>query len=72
MSLLRNMDTVGLDTVANIEMGYYDKSKDPKDKPPESLLEKIAKGELDVKTGKGFYSYPDPECLDPGFLNPEK
>ena len=35
------MDTVGLDTVYNIEMVYYDESKDPKDKPPEALLEKI-------------------------------
>lgn len=66
------MDTVGLDTVANIEMVYFDKSKDPQDKPPERLLEKIRKGELGVKTGKGFYAYPDPEYLDPDFLNPEK
>ncbi len=66
------MDTVGLDTVANIEMVYYDKSKDPSDKPPAQLLEKIERGELGVKTGKGFYSYPDPEYLDADFLNPEK
>ena len=66
------MDTVGLDTVANIEMVYYDKSEDPQDKPPEKLLEKIKKGELGVKSGKGFYSYPNPEYLDPDFLNPKK
>ena len=66
------MDTVGLDTVYNIEMVYYGDSKDPKDKPPDALLEKIKKGELGVKTGKGFYTYPNPEFLQPDFLNPKK
>ncbi len=66
------MDVVGLDTVYNIEMVYYNESKDPKDKPPAALQEKIDKGELGVKTGKGFYTYPNPEFLDPGFLNPKK
>ena len=66
------MDSVGLDTVYNIEMVYYNESKDPKDKPPEALMEKIKKGELGIKTGKGFYTYPNPEFLDPDFLNPKK
>jgi len=66
------MDEVGLDTVYNIEMVYYNDSKDPKDKPPEALMEKIKKGELGVKSGKGFYTYPNPEFLDPDFLNPKK
>ena len=51
------MDQIGLDTVYDIEMSYYLASNDPKDKPPEALLEKIKKGELGVKSGKGFYSY---------------
>lgn len=66
------MDTVGLDTVYNIEMVYYNDSKDPKDKPPDALVEKIKKGELGVKSGKGFYTYPNPEFLQPDFLNPKK
>jgi 3-hydroxybutyryl-CoA dehydrogenase len=66
------MDTVGLDTVYNIEMVYYNDSNDPKDKPPDALLEKIKKGELGVKSGKGFYTYPNPEFLQPDFLNPKK
>lgn len=66
------MDTVGLDTVYNIEMVYYNDSKDPKDKPPDALLEKIKKGELGVKSGKGFYTYPNPEFLQPDFINPKK
>ena len=35
-------------------------------------LEKIEKGELGVKNGKGFYTYPNPEYLDPNFLNPSR
>ena len=66
------MDSVGLDTVYNIEMVYYNESKDPKDKPPDALMEKIKKGELGVKSGKGFYTYPNPEFLQPDFLNPKK
>jgi len=62
------MDKVGLDVVYDIEMVYYKESGDPKDKPPEALLEKIKRGELGVKSGKGFYTYPNPEYLQPGFL----
>ncbi len=66
------MDKVGLDVVYDIEMVYYNESKDPKDKPPDALLEMIRRGELGVKTGKGFYTYPDPEFLSPDFLAPKK
>lgn len=66
------MDGVGLDVVYDIEMVYYEDSKDPRDKPPDKLFEKVRKGELGVKTGKGFYTYPDPEFLRPDFLDPKK
>lgn len=66
------MDKVGLDVVYDIEMVYYNDSKDPKDKPPVALLEMIERGELGVKSGKGFYTYPNPEYLEPNFLIPEK
>ena len=32
------------------------------------LEEMIDRGELGIKTGKGFYTYPDPEFLKPDFL----
>ena len=64
------MDKVGLDVIYDIEMVYFSESQDPKDFPPEALKEKIDRNELGVKSGKGFYSYPDPEYLDPDFLNP--
>jgi 3-hydroxybutyryl-CoA dehydrogenase len=63
------MDNVGLDVIYDIEMVYYRNSKDPKDHPPDALKQKVDKGELGVKTGKGFYSYPDPEYLRDDFLS---
>ncbi|MFX1585783.1 MAG: 3-hydroxyacyl-CoA dehydrogenase family protein [Promethearchaeota archaeon] len=66
------MDKVGLDVVYDIEMVYYNDSKDPKDHPPKALMDKIRKGELGVKSGKGFYTYPNPEYFDSDFLKPTK
>lgn len=66
------MDQVGLDVVYGIEMVYYDHSQDPGDHPPQALKNKIEKGELGVKSKKGFYTYPDPEYLHPDFMNPNK
>ncbi len=63
------MDRVGLDVVRDIEMVYYNESGDPRDKPPKILLDKIKQGELGVKTGKGFYKYPDPEYHNPKWLH---
>ena len=51
------MDGVGLDVVYDIEMSYYKESGDPNDKPPQTLKEMVDRGELGVKTGKGFYNY---------------
>jgi 3-hydroxybutyryl-CoA dehydrogenase len=64
------MDTVGLDVIYDIEMVYYQDSKNPDDRPPAALKDMIREGTLGIKTGKGFYSYPDPEYLDPDFLSP--
>ncbi len=63
------MDNVGLEVVYDIEMVYYNESKDPKDHPPEALKSMIERNEFGVKTGKGFYTYPDPEYTKPEFIN---
>ena len=63
------MDRVGLDVVRDIEMVYYGESGDPRDKPPRVLLEKIERGELGVKAGRGFYTYPSPSYMEPGWLH---
>lgn len=62
------MDKVGLDVIYDIEMVYYRESNDPKDKPPDALLRMIERGDLGVKSGKGFYTYPDPEFTRPDFM----
>jgi len=66
------MDKVGLDVIWDIEMVYYNDSKDPKDHPPQALRDKIERGELGVKSGTGFYTYPNPAFLSPDFLKPSK
>jgi 3-hydroxybutyryl-CoA dehydrogenase len=62
------MDRVGLDVVYDIEAVYFNESRDPKDHPPEALEAKIEQKELGVKTGKGFYTYPNPEYSKSDFL----
>lgn len=64
------MDAIGLDVVYDIEMVYFGDSGDPSDQPPQALKDKLQRGELGVKAGKGFYTYPDPEYLNPEFLTP--
>jgi 3-hydroxybutyryl-CoA dehydrogenase len=65
------MDTVGLDVILAIEEQWYRESGDERDKPPKILVEKVKKGELGVKTGKGFYQYPNPSFEKLGWLKRE-
>ncbi|KON30332.1 hypothetical protein AC480_01315 [miscellaneous Crenarchaeota group archaeon SMTZ1-55] len=51
------MDAVGLDVVYDIEMMYYRDSGDPRDQPPQRLKAMVDRGDLGVKSGKGFYHY---------------
>jgi 3-hydroxybutyryl-CoA dehydrogenase len=62
------MDRIGLDVVRDIEMVYYNESGDESDYPPRLLLDRVERGDLGVKTGKGFYTYPDPAYEDPEWL----
>jgi 3-hydroxybutyryl-CoA dehydrogenase len=63
------MDRVGLDVVRDIELVYYRESGDPRDRPPDILIDKINNGKLGVKTGKGFYSYPNPNYKRKDWIN---
>jgi 3-hydroxybutyryl-CoA dehydrogenase len=65
------MDMIGLDVIADIERVYYAESGDARDAPPPLLTDKVERGELGVKTGKGFYSYPHPAFEDPAWLRGE-
>jgi 3-hydroxybutyryl-CoA dehydrogenase len=62
------MDMIGLDVVRDVEMVYYRESGDKTDAPPQLLLDKIAEGALGMKTGKGFYTYPNSAFQAPGWL----
>jgi 3-hydroxybutyryl-CoA dehydrogenase len=62
------MDRAGLDVMLDIERQWHAESGDPRDAPPKVLEELVARGDLGVKTGRGFYSYPDPAFERPGWL----
>lgn len=68
----QTMDLVGLDVVADIEKTYHAVATDPADVPIESLTRMVEAGTLGLKTGSGFYEYPNPACEDPDFLKPPK
>jgi 3-hydroxybutyryl-CoA dehydrogenase len=65
------MDQVGLATILKIEERYFEASGDESDRPPKRLYDMVARGELGLATGKGFYSYPDPAYARPGWLKGE-
>jgi 3-hydroxybutyryl-CoA dehydrogenase len=51
------MDRIGLDVIYDIEMSYFKNSGLQDDKPPDLLKDLVDRGELGIKTGKGFYNY---------------
>ncbi len=65
------MDRIGLDVIRDIELHYASESGDPADEPPPILTDRVERGELGVKTGRGFYRYPDPAWQRDDFLDPD-
>ncbi len=65
------MDRIGLDVIYDIEMRYAEESGDRDDLPRPILTEKVARGDLGVKTGRGFYNYPNPAYAAEDFLEPD-
>lgn len=65
------MDYIGLDVVRDIELNYFRASGNPADRPPRFLEEMVAQGKLGMKTGEGFYRYPQPAYKRPGWLKGE-
>jgi 3-hydroxybutyryl-CoA dehydrogenase len=57
----RLMDRVGLDVVLNIEQHYADVRPGLPEGPRKLLHELIDAGRLGLKSGRGFYEYPDGE-----------
>ena len=64
------MDEIGLDVVKDIEEHYASESNDLSDVPPTILTDRVTRGDLGMKTGRGFYTYPNPAWAQPDFLKP--
>ncbi len=63
------LDAVGLDTVFTITDYWARQLGDEQLKANASFLkEYVDRGDLGVKSGRGFYSYPDPAYARPGFV----
>ncbi len=63
------MDSVGLETVYKITNYWAQKTNDPKRKANAKYLKQfVEKGQIGVKTGKGFYEYPEPAFMKPEFM----
>jgi 3-hydroxybutyryl-CoA dehydrogenase len=65
------MDMVGLDVSRDIEWSYQRETLDPTDLPSATLARLVEEGHLGEKTGRGFYSYPNPAYAQPGFVHGE-
>ncbi|MEX2704958.1 MAG: 3-hydroxyacyl-CoA dehydrogenase [Candidatus Freyrarchaeum guaymaensis] len=64
------MDYVGIDVLYHVQKFYEE--KEPPYKVAPILEEKMKKGELGVKTGKGFYEYPEKKWRVPPEWTKEK
>lgn len=66
------LDGIGIDVGLDVAEQEYERSgSDEALRMAEFLRPYVEKGELGLKTGKGFYSYPDPAWQRPGFLTGE-
>lgn len=59
MGPFRLMDMTGLDVNYYVRRDRFSESGDPNDAPSFLVIDKVIKGELGRKTGKGWYEYPE-------------
>jgi 3-hydroxybutyryl-CoA dehydrogenase len=63
------MDSIGIDTAWKVTDYWANVLKDPQAIANAAFLKKyVDEGNVGVKTGQGFYSYPDPAFAKPGFI----
>jgi 3-hydroxybutyryl-CoA dehydrogenase len=64
------MDSIGLDTVWKVTDYWAGQTKDPQAIANADFLKRyIDGGKLGIKSGQGFYTYPDPAFLKPDFIS---
>ncbi|MDR3573481.1 MAG: 3-hydroxyacyl-CoA dehydrogenase [Anaerolineaceae bacterium] len=67
------LDQIGLETAYDINQYWAKILNDAELQANADFLKSyVDQGWLGVKTGRGFYSYPDPEYLKPGFVSGEE
>lgn len=67
------MDGIGLQTIYHITKYWADQTRDPQALKNLTYLQKYVDNNwLGVKTGRGFYEYPDPVYTQPGFITEQR
>jgi 3-hydroxybutyryl-CoA dehydrogenase len=65
------LDAVGLDTAWAITDYWARRLDDKQLRANAAFLKRyVDRGDLGVKSGRGFYGYPDPAYAQPGFIEP--
>ena len=59
MGPFKLMDMTGLDVNYYVRRDRFAESGDPNDAPSPLVIDKVIKGELGRKSGKGWYHYPE-------------
>jgi 3-hydroxybutyryl-CoA dehydrogenase len=63
------MDSIGLETIWKVTDYWATVTKDPQSRQNGEFIKRFVEaGDLGVKTGKGFYSYPNPDFFSPEFM----
>ena len=64
------IDRIGIDTVLKITDYWAEMQKDPQAKKNADFMRNyVEEGKLGVKIGQGFYEYPNPAFVKPGFID---